>query len=77
MSTDYPGREFTQDVVEGIIRDYITVGLATADSGMPDGLDKKTWEACISQIKNLHLAEPHLPATQILNALALAGVDRD
>jgi len=55
--------------VEKIIRDYIKVGLDVADTGTPTGLDPKTWEACIYQIRNLHLAEPWLPAFEAIAAM--------
>lgn len=60
-------------VVEGIISDYIHIGLKIANTGEPSGLDAKTWEQCIYQIRHLHVAEPHLPAFEIMNALVLAG----
>ena len=65
--------EFATDVVEGIIRDYVNIGLNIADTGTPDRLDTETWERCIYEIRHLHLSEPWLPAMTILNALQLAG----
>ena len=55
--------------VEEVIRDYIKIGLDFADTGTPTGLDPKTWEACVYQIRNLHLAEPWLPAFEAITAM--------
>ena len=65
--------EFATSVVEGIIRDYINIGLNIADTGTPDRLDTETWGRCIYEIRHLHLSEPLLPAMTILAALQLAG----
>lgn len=70
---DYSSTEAAGDLAAGIISDYIATGCATADSGTPDGRDAATWSAAIAQLRHLHLAEPHLPAQQILSALRLLG----
>jgi hypothetical protein len=70
---DYDATEAFQDVVEGIISDYIRTGCEIADTGAPDGLDGKTWTLAIRNVRWLHLAEPNLPASRILAALKLAG----
>jgi len=61
-------------LVEGIIRDYIDTGckIAAAGTGTATTTDKAKQDA-IHQIRWLHLAEPHLPTNDILNALLLAG----
>ena len=71
--TEYPTSEASADAVEGIIRDYVATGCKTADTGAPTGLDSKTWSAAIKEVRHLHLAEPHLPAAQIIKALLLLG----
>lgn len=73
MTEQYTVEELSLNLVTDIIREYIQTHLNIADTGEPSGLDKKTWEQCIEMMRHLWLAEPHLPAVQVMDALKFAG----
>jgi hypothetical protein len=61
------------DTVASIIEDWVDIGYRTASAGTGKLGCEPAQQEALDQIRHLQLAEPWLPAAQIMKALAIAG----
>jgi hypothetical protein len=76
MNEPIEAKGIAYDLAEGIIRDYVRTGCAIALCGGRMNDFERGFAAGVDQVLHLHLAQPWLPAVEIINALELAGWQR-